>query len=95
MQNFIQELQGNFFLRSPKQTTPTLLYYVVRINNKKIRLATGVKIYPQHWDKSKQKAIITPQQPKQTRINNGIVNEKIAEYLRSCFEMIKLFIFIC
>lgn len=82
MQNFIQELQGNFFLRSPKQTTPTLLYYVVRINNKKIRLATGVKIYPQHWDKSKQKAIITPQQPKQTRINNGIVNEKIAEYLK-------------
>lgn len=82
MQNFIQELQGNFFLRSPKQTTPTLLYYVVRINNKKIRLATGVKIYPQHWDKSKQKAIITPQQPKQTRINNRIVNEKIAEYLK-------------
>lgn len=82
MQTFIQELQGNFFLRSPKQTTPTLLYYVVRINNKKIRLATGVKIYPQHWDKSKQKAIITPQQPKQTRINNGIVNEKIAEYLK-------------
>lgn len=48
MQTFIQELQGNFFLRSPKQTTPTLLYYVVRINNKKVRLATGVKVYPQH-----------------------------------------------
>lgn len=46
MQTFIQELQGNFFLRSPKQTTPTLLYYVVRINNKKVRLATGVKVYP-------------------------------------------------
>lgn len=82
MQNFIQELQGNFFLRSPKQTTPTLLYYVVRINNKKIRLATGVKIYPQHWDKSKQKAIISPLHPKLTRINNSLVNDKIEEYLK-------------
>ena len=61
MQTFIQELQGNFFLRSPKKTTPSLLYYVVRINNKKIRLATGVKVYPQHWDKGNQKAIISSQ----------------------------------
>lgn len=82
MQTFIQELQGNFFLRSPKQTTPTLLYYVVRINNKKVRLATGVKVYPQHWDKNKQKAIISSQHPKLTRMNNEIVNEKIAEYLK-------------
>lgn len=82
MQTFIQELQGNFFLRSPKQTTPTLLYYVVRINNKKIRLATGVKVYPQHWDKNKQKAIISPLYPKLTRINNSLVNDKIEEYLK-------------
>lgn len=82
MQTFIQELQGNFFLRSPKQTTPTLLYYVVRINNKKVRLATGVKVYPQHWDKGKQKAIISPLYPKLTRINNSLVNDKIEEYLK-------------
>ncbi len=82
MQTFIQELQGNFFLRSPKQTTPTLLYYVVRINNKKVRLATGVKVYPQHWDKNKQKAIISPLYPKLTRINNSLVNDKIEEYLK-------------
>lgn len=82
MQTFIQELQGNFFLRSPKQTTPTLLYYVVRINNKKVRLATGVKVYPQHWNKREQKAIISSQHPKLTRINNEIVNEKIDEYLK-------------
>lgn len=80
MQNFIHELQGNFFLRFPKQTTPTLLYYVVRINNKKVRLATGVKVYPQHWDKVKQKAIISPLHPKLTRINNSLVNNKIEEY---------------
>lgn len=82
MQTFIQELQGNFFLRYPKQTTPTLLYYVVRINNKKVRLATGVKVYPQHWNKREQKAIISSQHPKLTRINNEIVNEKIDEYLK-------------
>lgn len=86
MQTFIQELQGNFFLRSPKQTTPTLLYYVVRINNKKVRLATGVKVYPQHWDKGKQKAIISPLHPKLTRINNSLVNDKIEEYLKRFFQ---------
>lgn len=82
MQTFIQELQGNFFLRSPKKTTPSLLYYVVRINNKKIRLATGVKVYPQHWDKGNQKAIISSQYSKLTRINNSLVNDKIEEYLK-------------
>lgn len=82
MQTFIEELKGNFFLRSPKQSTPTLLYYVVRINNKKIRLATGVKVYPQHWDKNKQKAIISSLHPKLTRINNSLVNDKIEEYLK-------------
>lgn len=82
MQTFIEELKGNFYLRSPKQKTPTLIYYVVNINRKKIRLSTGIKVYPQHWNKKAQKAIISLQHPKLTRINNSLVNDKIEEYLK-------------
>ncbi len=56
MQTFINELQGNFFLRTPKKNSPTLLYYVVRFNNKKYRFAMGVKVYPNQWNKLKQSA---------------------------------------
>ena len=80
MQTFINELQGNFFLRTPKKNSPTLLYYVVRFNSKKYRLATGVKVYPNHWDKQKQTAEISSRLSKLDCINNKKVNEKIIEY---------------
>lgn len=80
MQTFIKELQGNFFLRTPKSNSPTLLYYVIRFNDKKYRLATGVKVYPTQWDKAHQKAKINSRLSKLEHSNNIIVNEKIEEY---------------
>lgn len=80
MQTFINELQGNFFLRTPKQNSPTLLYYVVRFNNKKYRFAMGVKVYPNQWNKLKQSAETSNKLSKLERLNNAIVNEKIEEY---------------
>lgn len=80
MQTFIKELQGNFFLRAPKQDSPTLLYYVVRFNDKKYRFATGVKVYPNQWNKVYQIAEINSKLSKLERLNNAIVNKKIEEY---------------
>ena len=79
-QNFIQDLNGNFFLRTPKQKAPTLIYFVVKVNHIKIRLATGVKIYPKQWNKRKQKAIISNHYSKLDNHNNTIVNEVIQQY---------------
>lgn len=81
-QLFIHELRGKFFMRSPKQNSPTLLYFVVTFNGRKIRLATGVKIHPQYWNKKAQKAIVSTAQSKITRINNTIVNTTIDEYFK-------------
>lgn len=85
-QIFINELQGNFFLRTPKENKPTLLYYVVCYGGKKYRFATGVKVYPDHWNITKQEAYISMRLSELANINNTIVNEKIAEYKYSLSE---------
>ena len=45
-QIFINEMQARFNLRKPRSEKPTNLYLVCRINNKQVKLSTGVKIYP-------------------------------------------------
>ena len=40
-QIFIDELQGNFYLRTPKENKPTLLHYVILCDGKKYR--NGIK----------------------------------------------------
>lgn len=57
-QTFINELQGNFYLRTPKLEKPSLIYYVVVMNGRKYRFATGVKVYPKHWDIKNKKLIL-------------------------------------
>lgn len=56
-QTFIKELQGNFYLRTPKREKPTPIYYVIVMNGKKHRFATGVKVYPDHWNTKNKKHI--------------------------------------
>ena len=81
-QNFIQEINGNYFLRKPKEKAPTLIYFVVKINKTKIRIATGVKIYPKQWSKKKQRAIISTNYSELDNSNNAIVNSLILHYNR-------------
>ena len=49
-QIFINEIQTSFVLRQPKSTKPTNIYLVCRIQGKQVKLATGVKVYPEHWN---------------------------------------------
>ena len=53
-QVFINEMQARFNLRQPKANKPTNIYLVVSINGTQLKLATGVKVYPEHWNKEKQ-----------------------------------------
>ena len=55
-QIFINEMQARFNLRKPRSEKPTNLYLVCRINNKQVKLSTGVKIYPDHWNEKRQEA---------------------------------------
>ena len=58
-QIFINEMQARFNLRKPRSEKPTNLYLVCRINNKQVKLSTGVKIYPDHWNEKRQEAYIS------------------------------------
>ena len=78
-QIFINEMQARFNLRKPRSEKPTNLYLVCRINNKQVKLSTGVKIYPDHWNEKRQEAYISVHLSELDNINNTIVNKKITK----------------
>ena len=83
-QFFMNEMSCNFNLRQPKGEKPTNIYLVVRLNRKQVKLTTGVKIYPEHWNIKRQKAYISMRLTEIDNINNTIVNNKLTE-LRARF----------
>lgn len=82
-QVFVNELKANFNLRTPKCEKPTNIYLVCCINSRQVKLATGVKVYPEQWNEGKQEAYISCRLSELDNINNTIVNEKIAEVKNS------------
>ena len=78
-QIFFNEVQAQFNLREPKSNKPTNIYLVCRIDRKQIRLSTGVKVYPEHWNVKKQEAYISCRLSELDNLNNTIVNTKIIE----------------
>ena len=78
-QIFINEMQARFNLRKPPSKKPTNLYLVCRINNKQVKLSTGVKIYPDHWNEKRQEAYISVRLSELDNINNTIANKKITK----------------
>ena len=78
-QIFFNEVQAKFNLREPKSNKSTNIYLVCRIDRKQIRLSTGVKVYPEHWNVKKQEAYISCRLSELDNLNNTIVNTKIIE----------------
>lgn len=76
-QTFINEMTCNFNLREPKAKKPTNIYFIVCIEGKQIKFSTGVKIYPEQWNKKKQEAFISYRLSELDNQNNTIVNAKI------------------
>lgn len=85
-QVFINEVKCNFNLRQPKSEHPTNIYMVVRINNKQVKLATGVKVYPDHWNVKKQEAYVSVRLTELDNRNNVIANNKLIELKASFIE---------
>lgn len=85
-QTFIDEFRLNFFLRYPRKTLPSLVYAVISLKAKKIRLSTGVKVYPAQWNMTHQRAIVSTHLSRLDNSNNTIANDKIEEINRNfCF----------
>ena len=77
LQNFFNEIKANFNLRDCKSNKPTNVYMIVIINGKKYHLPTGVKVYPDQWNKAKQEAYISHRLTEMDNLNNEIVNKKM------------------
>ncbi|QUT28693.1 Phage integrase family protein [Bacteroides xylanisolvens] len=78
-QIFINQIQCNFNLRQPKANKPTNIYLVVYLNNKQVKLSTGVKVYPEHWNIRKQQAYVNARLSKLDNNNNTIANDRLSE----------------
>ena len=78
-QIFINQMQCNFNLRQPKANKPTNIYLVVYLNNKQVKLSTGVKVYPEHWNIRKQQAYVNARLSKLDNNNNTIANGRLSE----------------
>lgn len=85
-QFFFNEVQARFHLRKPKADKPTNIYLVCRINGKQVKLSTGVKVYPEHWNEEKQEAYISCRLTELDNLNNTVANEKLAELKNSFLE---------
>ena len=78
-QIFRTQMQCNFNLRQPKANKPTNIYLVVYLNNKQVKLSTGVKVYPEHWNIRKQQAYVNARLSKLDNNNNTIANDRLSE----------------
>ena len=78
-QIFINQMQCNFNLRQPKANKPTNIYLVVYLNNKQVKLSTGVKVYPEHWNIRKQQAYVNARLSELDNNNNAIANDRLSE----------------
>lgn len=83
-QVFFNEVQGNFNLRQPKANKPTNIYLVVRVAGRQVKLSTGVRVYPEQWNKEKQEAYVSVRLSELDNRNNEIANKKIND-MKVCF----------
>lgn len=72
-QIFAQEISGHFNLRKRYSDHPTNLYFVLRIGGNQIKIPTGVRVYPHHWNRKKQQPLITSALSELDNRNNAIV----------------------
>lgn len=78
-QIFINEMTCHFNLREPKSSRPTNIYCIVCIDGKQMKFPTGVKVYPEQWNKKKQEAFISFRLTELDNRNNRIVNDQISQ----------------
>ena len=52
---------------------------VVYLNNKQVKLSTGVKVYPEHWNIRKQQAYVNARLSELDNNNNTIANDRLSE----------------
>lgn len=75
---YANEITLHFNLRSPKANKPTPIYAVVRIKSTQIKIPTNVRVYPSHWDKKKEQALVSSVLGNTENKNNRTANRKLS-----------------
>lgn len=75
-QIFANELRHHYNLRQPKGRKPTMVFLVVRINNQQVKISTGMKVYPMHWNINRAKECSGL--PFLENNNNRLLNERLS-----------------
>lgn len=83
------KLSLGFNLRQPKKIeTQTVVYCVIKINEKQIKVPIDSKVYSYQWNKKQQLCNINPNMVDDDRINNISVNQKIFEIKNQYMQLI-------
>ena len=90
-QVFFNETKAHFNLRRRASVKPTNIYFVVNLNGRQIKFATGVKVYPDHWNDKKEEAILSYRLAELDYQNNLMTNAVLGEMM-SRFNHFKEFI---
>lgn len=78
-QIFIGHLTLKFVIRKTYGSHPATIYGIFTLDGQIYRISTGMKVYPEHWDTSKQRAIVSPLFDKLSNKNNLIANARLNE----------------
>lgn len=77
-QIFANELRHHYNLRNPKGSKPSMVFLVVRINNEQVKISTGMKVYPNHWNFNRAKE--GNGIPFLENNNNSLLNERLSMF---------------
>lgn len=78
-QTFVNEITAHFNLRERNTERPTNLYMVINVDGKQIKIPTGVKVYPHHWNRKKQMPLVSTALSENDNRNNKITIKRIKQ----------------
>ena len=90
-QFFPRELNGRFYLKEPKSKKPSPIIFITRIEDRTCKLNLQVKVYPDQWNQTLQKAYISSILSNVDNENNRMANQKIEE-VKGCFVAFKSYL---
>lgn len=80
-------MKVNFNLRQMKEIDKvTPIYLVGTVNGTQEKFATGQKICPKYWNKEKNLAIVSNEQPRQVQLQNEAINKELAHLQNKVME---------
>lgn len=80
-------MKVNFNLRQMKDIDKvTPIYLVGTVNGIQEKFATGKKICPKYWNKEKNLAIVSNEQPRQIQLQNEAINKELAHLQNKVME---------